>query len=288
MNPSLSPRKSKRKRHISSVSYVVEPLPAKDSQSDFEEDNQKPGGTHTLKQSKPNKMRGNPKDQPCQRCFNRMINNGPENFCSSQAKDSTTACYPCARDTKRKCQQLSDHLHDHGARLQAAALRIANHQPVESWDQLVAAARNAMRSGVGARSEVAPRAQSSQGPSLAFAQTDPQVQLHPPGQVPPRQGPPEVQGLPRPAAGSQSPSDALLQQLLAESKRNNALSKKTHQLLDEVIRQQREQTELSQRQMGLSQRQMELSQRQNVCLTRIIQEMNAFNEGTEANLPPFE
>jgi hypothetical protein len=58
--------------------------------------------------------------------------------------------------------------------------------------------------------------------------------------------------------------------------------------LDEVIRQQREQTELSQRQMGLSQRQMELSQRQNVCLTQIIQEMNAFNEGTEANLPPFE
>ncbi|KAI6756637.1 hypothetical protein HG530_011235 [Fusarium avenaceum] len=283
MNPPLSPRKSQRKRHISSGSYVVESLPGKDSPSDFEEDNQEPGGTRTSKQPKTGKTRGNPRDQPCKRCFIKMINNGPENFCSSQAKHSTTACYPCAHDTKSKCQQLSGHLHDHGARLQAAALRIANNQPVESWDQLVAAASNAMGSGIGAKPEVAPRVQSSQSPALASAQTSPQAQLHPSVQ-----SPPEVQGLPQPAGASQSPGDTMFQQILAELKQKNALSKEANQLLGEVASQQREQTELARERTKLVREQTELSQRQIVCLTRIIEEMNALNEGTEANLPPFE
>ncbi|KAH6950592.1 hypothetical protein DER45DRAFT_649117 [Fusarium avenaceum] len=251
MNPPLSPRKSQRKRHISSGSYVVESLPGKDSPSDFEEDNQEPGGTRTSKQPK--------------------------------TEHSTTACYPCAHDTKSKCQQLSGHLHDHGARLQAAALRIANNQPVESWDQLVAAASNAMGSGIGAKPEVAPRVQSSQSPALASAQTSPQAQLHPSVQ-----SPPEVQGLPQPAGASQSPGDTMFQQILAELKQKNALSKEANQLLGEVASQQREQTELARERTKLVREQTELSQRQIVCLTRIIEEMNALNEGTEANLPPFE
>ncbi|CAJ0552853.1 Ff.00g009310.m01.CDS01 [Fusarium sp. VM40] len=269
MNPPLSPQKSKRKRTISSGSYVVESRLVENLQSDFEEDNQEPGGTHTSKRSRPGKMRGNPKDQPCQRCFTKMIDNGPENLCLSQAKDSTTACYPCARDTKKKCQQLSDHLHHHGARLQAAALRIANDQPAESWYRLATAARSAMESGVEVKPKVAPRAQISQGPTLASAQTDAQVQLHPSGQ-----SPPEVQDLPQPAAASQSPGDAMFQQMLAELRQINALSRETNQLLGEVVRQQREEREVSQRQAD--------------CLLRIILEMNAFNQGTEANLPPFE
>lgn len=193
--------------------------------------------------------------------------------------------------TTRLTSKLSGHLHDHGARLQAAALRIANDQPVspislvsiyrsseqvESWDQLVAAAINAMRSGIGAKSEVAFRAQSSQSPALASAQTSPQVQLHPSGQ-----SPPEVQGLHQSTGASQSLSNTMFQQILAELQQKNTLPKEANQLLGEVVSQQRERTELVREQT-------ELSQRQIVCLTRIIKEMNAFNEGMEANLPPFE
>lgn len=131
-----------------------------------------------------------------------------------------------------------------------------------------------MESGVEAKPKVAPRAQSSQGPALASAQTDPQVQLHPSDQSSSSQCPPEVQGLPQPTAASQSPGDTMFQQMLTELRQSNALSRETNQLLGEIVRQQREEREVSQRQAD--------------CLLRIILEMNAFNQGTEANLPPFE
>jgi hypothetical protein len=130
-----------------------------------------------------------------------------------------------------------------------------------------------MRSDVLSKPEVTPRAQSSKGPALASTQAAPQVQLRPSGQLPPRQGPSEVQGLPQSATASESPSDTMFQQILAELKQNNAMSKETNQLLRENARRQREERELSQEQIRH--------------LRRIIDEMNAFNEGTEANLPPF-
>lgn len=100
-----------------------------------------------------------------------------------------------------------------------------------------------MESGVEMKPKVAPRAQTSQGPALASAQTDAQVQLHPSGQ-----SPPEVQGLlPQPAAASQSPGDTMFQQMVAELRQINALSRETNQLLGEVVRQQREEREVSQR-----------------------------------------
>ncbi|SPJ79538.1 uncharacterized protein FTOL_07929 [Fusarium torulosum] len=267
MNPPIPPRRSKRERDFSSISYVVESLPGEDLQSDYEEQNQEPGDTRTS-----DKTRGYPQDQPCQSCFDKMINNGPETLCSSQAKADNIACYRCAR-YKKKCQQISPHLLYHGARLQAAARRIANNQPVGNWDQLVTAARNAVRSNIVAKPKVTPRAQSSKRAVSASTKAAPEVQLRPSGQSPPRQGPPEVQSLPQPAAASQSPSNTILQQILAELKQNNAVSRETNQLLRENIRQQREGSELSQEQIRH--------------LRRIIDEMNAFNEGTEANLSPF-
>jgi hypothetical protein len=130
-----------------------------------------------------------------------------------------------------------------------------------------------MRSNVVAQPEVTPRAQSSKGSASASTKAVPQAQLRPSGQSPFRQDRPEVQGLPQPAAASQSPSDTMFQQILAELKQNNAMSRETNQLLRESIRRQQEGRELSQEQIR--------------CLRRIINEMNAFNQGREANLPPF-
>lgn len=135
------------------------------------------------------------------------------------------------------------------------------------------ATRNAVRSNIVAKPEVTPRTQSSKRAVSASTKATPKVQLRPSRQSPPRQGPPEVQSLPQPAAASQSPSDTILQHILAELKQNNAMSRETNQLLRENIRQQREGSELSQEQIRH--------------LRRIIDEMNAFNEGTEANLSPF-
>ncbi|KAM0220777.1 hypothetical protein ACHAQI_000244 [Fusarium lateritium] len=216
MNPLVPHRR--RRSDTGSISYVVESLPGEDLQSDYEEETQGPSDTRTSKQprwSKRGATKGYARDQPCQDCFTRMIDNGPENLCSSQAKAGTTACYRCAR-LGNKCQLLSPHLLDHGARLQSAACRIMNGQPVENWDQLVIATRNALRNDVVAKPKVTPRAQSSKGPASVSAHAFPQVQLRPSRESPPRQGPPEVQDLPQLAAASQSPSDTTLQQILAE------------------------------------------------------------------------
>ncbi|KAM0338208.1 hypothetical protein ACHAPQ_002443 [Fusarium lateritium] len=192
MNPLVPHRR--RRSDTGSISYVVESLPGEDLQSDYEEETQGPSDTRTSKQprwSKRGATKGYARDQPCQDGFTRMIDNGPENLCSSQAKAGTTVCYRCAR-LGNKCQL------------------------VENWDQLVIATRNALRNDVVAKPKVTPRAQSSKGPASVSAHAFPQVQLRPSRESPPRQGPPEVQDLPQLAAASQSPSDATLQQILAE------------------------------------------------------------------------
>ncbi|KAF4995960.1 hypothetical protein FGRMN_4786 [Fusarium graminum] len=247
MDPVGPPRRSKREREVSSTSYVVESLPHEDFFSDYEEnqgpDDHDDAEGHPRKRSRRGIEEGAPRDHPCDGCLQKMMEHGPGNLCRSQLKANTVACYWCARLGKR-CKQI------------------------EGWDQLTAAAREAVRFNMVPGPEANHRVESLQeniaslpdlrNPVATAAQAPPRMEVRPSETASSTASP--VQ---RRICDSLDNIETLLRVISADIIEGNKRNEEAHRSMIT---------------------QLDLSNR---LMRRVVDETNAFNEGTEANLPPF-
>ncbi|RGP72070.1 hypothetical protein FSPOR_2915 [Fusarium sporotrichioides] len=113
-------------------------------------------------------VKGDPRQIPCIRCVNKMVDQGPRLPCCSQACLSTlclymkervllmsiasaTGCYLlrlCSYETTNGLTlQVPDFATVSGQRLQEAALRVGKGETVNNWDELVAQFKQAIERG---------------------------------------------------------------------------------------------------------------------------------------------